>query len=226
MNDSRYRHKLPQLDGSFFLTDGGLETTLIFHDGLDLPQFAAFDLLKDDEGTEALRRYFRRYAKLAADNGTGFVLESPDLARQPALGEGDRLLRRGARAAEPQGDRPDGGDPRGVRDRRPPFVISGNIGPQDDGYNPQTLLSADEARGVPLDPDQHLRRHRRRHGHGDDDDLRRRGDRRRARGEARRDAVGDLVHGRDRRQAPERPGARRRDRRGRGGDGRRAPPTT
>ena len=60
-----HRDHLPQLDGGLFLTDGGIETTLIFHDGLDLPLFAAFDLLKDDEGTEALRRYFEPYAELA-----------------------------------------------------------------------------------------------------------------------------------------------------------------
>jgi hypothetical protein len=29
----------------------GIETTLIFHQDLDLPAFAAFDLLKTDEGT-------------------------------------------------------------------------------------------------------------------------------------------------------------------------------
>ncbi len=46
-----YRDRLPQLDGGLFLTDGGIETTLIFHHGLELPLFAAFDLLKDDEGT-------------------------------------------------------------------------------------------------------------------------------------------------------------------------------
>ena len=46
-----YRERLPQLDGGLFLTDGGIETTLIFHHGLELPLFAAFDLLKDDEGT-------------------------------------------------------------------------------------------------------------------------------------------------------------------------------
>ena len=52
----KHRHHLPQLDGGLFLTDGGIETTLIFHEGLDLPLFAAFDLLKDYEGAEALRR--------------------------------------------------------------------------------------------------------------------------------------------------------------------------
>ena len=53
---ARHRHALPQLDGSFFLTDGGIETTLIFHEGLELPDFAAFHLLRTREGTAALRR--------------------------------------------------------------------------------------------------------------------------------------------------------------------------
>ena len=54
----RYRDHLPQLDdGRLFLTDGGIETVLIFHEGLELPLFAAFDLLKDEAGAEMLRRY-------------------------------------------------------------------------------------------------------------------------------------------------------------------------
>ena len=68
---------LPQMNGGLFLTDGGIETTLIFHDGFDLPYFAAFDLFKDEKGTRALRRYFARHAAIARKNGTGFILESP-----------------------------------------------------------------------------------------------------------------------------------------------------
>ena len=79
----KHRHHLPQLEGGLFLTDGGIETTLIFHEGLDLPRFAAFDLLKDDEGTETLRRYFEPYAELARDHGLGFVLESPTWRASP-----------------------------------------------------------------------------------------------------------------------------------------------
>src|SRR5262245_30809132 len=74
---SKYRKSLPQLGGALFLTDGGIETTLIFHDGLDLPHFSAFHLLKDEPGSAALRRYFTRYAEIARANGTGFILESP-----------------------------------------------------------------------------------------------------------------------------------------------------
>src|SRR5918994_1858170 len=75
---------LPQLDtDDLFLTDGGLETSLIFHQGIDLPHFAAFDLLKDDEGTEALRRYFRPFLAIAHDQGTGFVLDTATWRANP-----------------------------------------------------------------------------------------------------------------------------------------------
>jgi len=71
---AKFRDHLPQLDGGTFLTDGGLETTLIFHDGLDLPYFAAFDLMKDRTGLEALRRYYAAYVSIALANHVGFVL--------------------------------------------------------------------------------------------------------------------------------------------------------
>jgi S-methylmethionine-dependent homocysteine/selenocysteine methylase len=71
-----HQHPLPQMFDSLFLTDGGLETTLIFHDGMDLPCFASFDLLKDAAGTARLREYYQQYIDLALEYGLGFVLES------------------------------------------------------------------------------------------------------------------------------------------------------
>ena len=70
--------RLPQQDGGWFLTDGGIETCLIFQEGIALPEFAAFVLLESADGRESLRRYFRRYLELAANTpGAGFILESP-----------------------------------------------------------------------------------------------------------------------------------------------------
>src|SRR5688572_15452589 len=70
--------RLPQQDGGWFLTDGGIETVLIFQEGIALPEFAAFVLLESEEGRASLRRYFRRYLELAAGTPeAGFVLESP-----------------------------------------------------------------------------------------------------------------------------------------------------
>jgi homocysteine S-methyltransferase len=137
--------RLPQLDGDLFLTDGGIETTLIFHQGLDLPLFAAFVLLKDEEGTEALRRYYEPYLELARERGLGFVLESPTWRASPRWGteigynaqELDAFNRRAIALMEELRDAQEGDAP---------IVISGCIGPQDDGYSPETKLSADEAR--------------------------------------------------------------------------------
>ncbi len=140
-----HRDHLPQLDGGLFLTDGGIETSLIFHDGLDLPLFAAFDLLKDDEGTSALRRYFEPYAALAVEGGVGFVLESPTWRASPRwaaeLGyseaELDALNRKAIALMKDVRER--------YESPAAPMVISGCIGPQDDGYNPAEMLSAPAA---------------------------------------------------------------------------------
>src|SRR3954452_7250650 len=94
----KHREHLPQLDGGLFLTDGGIETVLIFHEGLDLPAFAAFTLLEDDVGTAALRRYYEPYTALARERGLGFVLESPTWRASPRwaaeLGYDERALDR------------------------------------------------------------------------------------------------------------------------------------
>lgn len=140
-----YRHALPQLQGGWFLTDGGLETTLVFHDGIDLPCFAACELLRDPAGIARLKAYFEPYIDQARAQGAGFILESatwrahPDIAEQlgytrDALVELNRLAIRMLEElrAEHAG-------------ARLPMVISGNIGPRGDGYTPGRRMSADEA---------------------------------------------------------------------------------
>src|ERR1700754_1374416 len=74
---SLYRESLPQLADNLFLTDGGLETTLIYHEHIELPLFAAFELLNSVAGVEVLRRYFSTYTELAQRRGVGIVLETP-----------------------------------------------------------------------------------------------------------------------------------------------------
>lgn len=73
---AKYRQNLPQL-ASDFLTDGGLETTLVFQRGLDLPHFAAFPLLDTADGRRELERYYEAYLAIAARRGVGFVIDTP-----------------------------------------------------------------------------------------------------------------------------------------------------
>ena len=57
---------LPQMSGSPVVTDGGLETDLIYHHGADLPDFASFPLVEDEKGAALLREYYEGYVDIAA----------------------------------------------------------------------------------------------------------------------------------------------------------------
>jgi S-methylmethionine-dependent homocysteine/selenocysteine methylase len=142
---SKYREHLPQLDDRLFLTDGGLETTLVFHEGLDLPCFAAFDLLKDEEGIDILRRYYDRYVEIARAHGVGVVLESPTWRANADWG--DRLGYDAATLAD--ANRKSIGLMLEIRaaTEHPsaPMVISGNLGPRGDGYQVEARMTAAEA---------------------------------------------------------------------------------
>ena len=139
------RRRLPQLDGRLFLADGGLETTLIFHNGLDLPHFAAFDLLRTQQGRDTLRDYYLPYIEVARENGFGFILDSPTWRANPdwgaKLGYSDDALAAVNRDAVTLIEE--------LRDAyaRPdfPMVVSGALGPRGDGYDPGQVMSADEA---------------------------------------------------------------------------------
>ena len=145
MTTATYRESLPQLGEDTFLTDGGLETDLIFNRGIDLPEFASFDLLKDDGGKAALRAYFEPYVEMARESGMGFILESPTWRANPRWAEkigygAEELDRMNREAIELLVEiRDSAGD-------GPPIVISGCIGPSDDGYAPESVFSSEEAR--------------------------------------------------------------------------------
>jgi S-methylmethionine-dependent homocysteine/selenocysteine methylase len=48
-----------------WVTDGGLETDLLFNKGIDLPHFAAFPLLEEAGGRSLLEQYYAQYASIA-----------------------------------------------------------------------------------------------------------------------------------------------------------------
>ncbi len=142
---SRYRARLPQLDGGLYLSDGGLETTLIFHEGWDLPCFASFPLMQTEKGRKALLRYCEKYIAIAIKSNAGFILETPTWRANPDWGAklgydltGLAEINRASVAMLEE-----------IRARHEtptsPMPISGCIGPRGDGYNPGEIMSADEA---------------------------------------------------------------------------------
>ncbi len=128
-----------------FLTDGGLETDLIFRFGVDLPLFAAISLFVDDDEPATLHDYLAPYLSAAKAAERGFLLESttwrssPDWLNQLGIAEHrhadlnrksiDFLLR--------------------VREEHEtaesPMPISGQLGPRGDGYAIENKMTPDEA---------------------------------------------------------------------------------
>ncbi len=139
------RLSLPQLEHRPFLTDSGLETKLIFIDGIELPEFAAFVLLETSDGRQRLRDYFERHAQIARDAGSGFIAEAPTWRANADCGrrlgyDSDRLDELNKDAITLLVDLRDR-DGRGRGD----YVISGCIGPRRDGYDPSFTTSAEDA---------------------------------------------------------------------------------
>ncbi len=142
---SMYRNSLPQLSNDLFLTDGGIETTLLFHDGFALSDFAAFPLLKSDEGISALRKYYATYASLARELGLGFILESPTWRANGDWGtklgySPSQLAEVNLKAVDlVEQFRTENGD------GTAPFVVSGCVGPRGDGYIAGSAMSSERA---------------------------------------------------------------------------------
>ena len=132
---------LPQLSDAVFITDGGLETTLIFRDGFDLPHFAAFDLLKDDVGRAGLRAYYEPYIRVAKEHGVGAVLDTPTWRANgdwgAVVGYSAEELDDVNRSAVELVD--------GLRDGDSTILVSGCVGPRRDGYQAVDLMTVGEA---------------------------------------------------------------------------------
>jgi S-methylmethionine-dependent homocysteine/selenocysteine methylase len=129
-----------------FLTDGGIETTLIFDDGFELPDFAAFTLLDQPDGRDALVRYFESYIAVARRDEVGIVLETPTWRASA-----DWAARLGLTVDELDAVNRDAVELlHELRGRyatpETPIVVSGCIGPRGDGYLVESVMSPEEAR--------------------------------------------------------------------------------
>jgi homocysteine S-methyltransferase len=140
-----YLDILDKLGNNLLVTDGGLETTLVFQDGIDLPHFAAFPLLDSESGRAALRRYYDSYAAAARRSGAGCILDTATFRASPEwaakVGYDQPRLERAIRAAVElvQDIRRDWETP------NMPIVVNGGIGPRGDGYSGADSMDAKAA---------------------------------------------------------------------------------
>ena len=134
------------LNKPLYLTDGGMETTLVFHRGIDLNHFAAFELLNNEQGRQELKNYYQTYVDIAAKNKLDFILEAPTWRANPDWGslmgytkeqlsdinrDAIYFLRQFVRDQDLDADH---------------FILSGCVGPRGDGYLAGSLMSVAEAK--------------------------------------------------------------------------------
>ena len=142
---AKYRSNLPQLSGKIFLTDGGLETNLVFNDGFDLPYFAAFNLLNEPKAQESFQKWFHAHCQLAKAYKVGFVLESltwrasRDWATKLGYSQENlvEILHKSIEMFASYRHE--------YEDEDTKIVFSGCVGPRGDGYTPDKLMSVAEA---------------------------------------------------------------------------------
>lgn len=135
---------LSKLNNQPYLTDSGLETTLVFHEGLELPCFAAFTLLDSAAGRETLRHYYRRHLAIAARKEVGFILDTPTWRASP-----DWALRMDMSLSDLQRLNSKAVDEMKLLQSEAgatATLISGCIGPRSDGYQPAFIMSSAEAK--------------------------------------------------------------------------------
>jgi len=136
---------LPQLASGVYLTDSGLETDLIFNRGLNLREFASFPLLADDAGRSTLAQYYMDHWEVADAHGAGVVFDTPTWRASPEWGErlGYDLPTMGAFNRDAVSLLREVKADAGADDEQ--FVISGNLGPRGDGYQPTNKMTAADA---------------------------------------------------------------------------------
>jgi S-methylmethionine-dependent homocysteine/selenocysteine methylase len=122
-------------------TDGGLETVLLFHEGFELPCFAAFPLLGDERGRAALTEYFGRFLDIAGRRGLEFVLDTATWRANSDWGtrlgyDAEALAAVNREAVE---------FARGLAQGRPDVTINGALGPRGDGYVVGERMTSGEA---------------------------------------------------------------------------------
>ena len=140
-----YRRALPQLSGGLFLADAWLETDLMFHHDIEIPEFAAHTLLPDPVTRAAVADYMRSFLELARETGVGFLLESQTWKAHAHWAESLDATTEELR----QANRDSISFIAGLRDEfatnAGPIVLNGVIGPRGDGYAPQEQVAAREA---------------------------------------------------------------------------------
>jgi len=141
----RYRHRLPQLAGKDMTTEGGMETTVQYKDGFEIPHFCLFHLLNDPKAAAALRRYHAKVAEAALAHGFGTIMEGLHYRASRDWGDLLGYSRDGLAEINLRGIAFYRDLAREYETDDCPMPIGGVVGPRGDAYKIGRIMDAAEA---------------------------------------------------------------------------------
>jgi len=136
---------LEKQDGRFYLTEGGIETDVMYKYGFELPEFAMFTLLENPKAVKVMRGMYQRYLDVVAKHNLCALMSGTDY--RASLDWGDKLGYSAAGlndmilanvdflrelAEEYESDIDD-------------ILIAGSVGPRGDAYAQNKTITEDEA---------------------------------------------------------------------------------
>lgn len=138
------RRTLPHQTDQKFVTEVGFETSMLFHKGFDMPQFAFFPMLRSQDGRAAMKEYIVPLMKTARQHDAGFILDTNTWRSSPdwldllgyAKDEHVQINREAVEFAHAL---------RQEFGKGADVIVNGVIGPRGDGYDPSVIMTADEA---------------------------------------------------------------------------------
>ncbi len=127
------------------LIDGGLETTLVFHHGIELNHFAAFELLNKPKTCDLIMAYYRKYLDLAKIYEMGFILESATWRANRDWGNKLGFSKQGLSDINQLAIQQLQILKKSYAETIDPLLVSGCIGPRSDGYKVTDMMDIDAA---------------------------------------------------------------------------------
>lgn len=134
-----------QVEGRYYLSEGGMETEVMYKHGFDFPHFAVFELLKNPKAVSALQAMYRQYFDVVAKHQMVALVGGLDYRASPDWGallgySADGLSDMNHRCID------------FLRDLAKEYIgeideilIQGFIGPRGDAYETNTVITEQES---------------------------------------------------------------------------------
>jgi homocysteine S-methyltransferase len=139
------KRRMPTVEDPLFLTEAGIETTLMYKNGWELQHFCLFERMREDRFMADLEAYHRRLIEVALERGVGHLLDgvhyraSPDWSAKLNMSDSElkQLTEKGLALYQELSEE--------YATEATPIPVGCCIGPRGDAYGTGHEMSPEEA---------------------------------------------------------------------------------